>query len=118
LPGRAELHLGADAQKRFLRQELGGVPLLHFATHAIADTRDPDRSRILLAPTAPGGAADYLFLREIYDMDLAGVELATLSACQTERGKVIRGEGVEGFSRALLAAGRRWGGRGPGGVWV
>ena len=105
LPGRAELHLGADAQKRFLRQELRGVPLLHFATHAIADTRDPDRSRIMLAPADPGGAADYLFLREIYDMDLAGVELATLSACQTERGKVIRGEGVEGFSRALLAAG-------------
>jgi len=33
------------------------------------------------------------------------VQLATLSACETERGKVIRGEGVEGFSRALLAAG-------------
>ena len=56
-------------------------------------------------PAAPGGPADYLFLREIYDLDLAGVQLVTLSACDTERGKVIRGEGVEGFSRALLAAG-------------
>src|SRR6185503_6977674 len=36
---------------------------------------------------------------------LTGVQLATLSACDTERGKAIRGEGVEGFSRALLAAG-------------
>ena len=33
------------------------------------------------------------------------MQLVTLSACDTERGKVIRGEGVEGFSRALLAAG-------------
>ena len=81
------------------------MPVVHFSTHAIADTRDPDRSRILLAPAKAGGPADYLFLREIYDLDLTGVQLVTLSACDTERGKVIRGEGVEGFSRALLAAG-------------
>ena len=105
LPGRAELHLGRAAQKPFLLRDAPGVPLLHFATHAIADARDPDRSRILLAPTAPGAAADHLFLREVYDLDLHGVQLATVSACATERGKVIRGEGVEGFSRALLAAG-------------
>jgi tetratricopeptide (TPR) repeat protein len=105
LAGRSELHLGRDAQKQFLRQDLRGVPLLHFSSHAIADTRDSDRSRILLAPPEPAGPEDYLFLREIYDLDLTGVQLVTLSACDTERGKVIRGEGVEGFSRALLAAG-------------
>jgi tetratricopeptide (TPR) repeat protein len=105
LPGRSEVYLGTDAQKRHLRRPLGGVPLLHFSTHAIADTRDPERSRILLAPSQPGAPADYLFLREIYDLDLTGVQLVALSACDTERGKVIRGEGVEGFSRALLAAG-------------
>src|SRR5262249_48162873 len=76
-----------------------------FATHAVADTRDPDRSRILLAPSDSGAQPDYLFLREIYDLDLRGVTLVTLSACDTERGKIVRGEGVEGFSRALLAAG-------------
>ena len=79
--------------------------MVHFSTHAVADTRDPDRSRILLAPRAPGGPADYLFLRDVNDLDLTGVGLVTLSACETARGKVIRGEGVEGFSRALLAAG-------------
>ena len=35
------------------------------------------------------------------------MDLATLSACDTERGKVIRGEGLQGFSRALLSAGSR-----------
>jgi len=105
LSGKAELHLGDDAQKRYVHQALRGVPVVHFSTHAIADTRDPDRSRILLAPAKAGGPEDYLFLREIYDLDLTGVQLVTLSACDTERGKVIRGEGVEGFSRALLAAG-------------
>jgi len=105
LRGRSELHLGADAQKAVLRQDLRNVPVLHFSTHAVADTRDSERSRILLAPPAAGEPADYLYLAEIYDLKLAGVQLVTLSACDTERGKVIRGEGVEGFSRALLAAG-------------
>ncbi|HEX4604363.1 MAG TPA: CHAT domain-containing protein, partial [Candidatus Angelobacter sp.] len=33
--------------------------------------------------------------------------LATLSACDTERGRLVPGEGVQAFSRALLAAGSR-----------
>jgi len=106
LGGAADLHMGADARKAWVRDgRLRSVPVVHFATHAVADTRDPDRSRILLAPPVPDGPADYLFLREIYDLDLTHVGLVTLSACDTERGKIVRGEGVEGFSRALLAAG-------------
>ncbi|MCU1384028.1 MAG: Tetratricopeptide 2 repeat protein [Acidobacteria bacterium] len=106
LPGRAEVHLGADALRQtVLDGRLRSTPVVHFSTHAVADTRDPDRSRILLAPASPGGPADYLFLRDVTDLDLSGVSLVTLSACDTERGKVVRGEGVEGFSRALLAAG-------------
>jgi len=31
----------------------------------------------------------------LYDLDLRGVNLATLSACNTERGKLIRGEGCK-----------------------
>jgi CHAT domain-containing protein len=46
-------------------------------------------------------------LRELYDLDLTGVDLATISACDTERGKIIRGEGVQAFSRALLSAGAK-----------
>jgi CHAT domain-containing protein len=41
----------------------------------------------------------------VNDLDLSGVSLVTLSACETARGRVVRGEGVEAFSRALLAAG-------------
>jgi hypothetical protein len=105
LPGRSDLHTGADARKAFVTGGRLRTPLLHFSTHAIADIRDPDRSRVLLAPESPGAPADYLFLREVNDLDLSGVSLVTLSACDTERGRIVRGEGVEGFSRALLAAG-------------
>ena len=106
--GRAELHLGAGDLKKFLLEGTArGVPLLHLSTHATADEVNPERSRILFSPEREVDRADYLFLKEVYDLDLRGVDLTTVSACDTERGKVIRGEGLQGFSRALLAAGSR-----------
>jgi CHAT domain-containing protein len=106
--GRAEIHLGGDDLKKYLLQgRATGVPMLHLSTHATADLDNPERSRMLFSPESSNEALDYLFLKEIYDLDLRGVELATLSACDTERGKMVRGEGVQGFSRALLSAGAR-----------
>jgi CHAT domain-containing protein len=104
----AELHLGAGNVKRFLLAgQARGIPLLHLSTHATADDSNPERSRIVFSPSEGNQEPDYLFLKDVYDLDLAGVDLATLSACDTERGKVIRGEGLQGFSRALLSAGSR-----------
>ena len=97
--GRAAIHLGADMRKRYLSAIApDGVPLLHLTTHATIDATNPDRSRILFAN-------EYLLQQEVYDLKLAGVELVTLSACDTARGAVVRGEGVQAFSQAFLAAG-------------
>src|SRR5216684_81713 len=106
--GRSEIHLAGDDLKKYLLQgKAQGVPILHLSTHATADIDNPERSRILFSSENKDGRPDYLFLREVYDLDLQGVELVTLSACDTERGKMIRGEGIQGFSRALLSAGSR-----------
>jgi len=106
--GRAELYVGAtNSKKHLLDGTAKGVPLLHLSTHATADETNPERSRIVFSPARPEDGPDYLFLKEVYELDLRGVDLATLSACDTERGKVIRGEGLQGFSRALLSAGSR-----------
>ena len=106
LDGRVEQHIGPDARKIYLTSRASDpAPLVHLSTHAAADMQDPERSRILLAPAKPYGPFDYLFLREIYGLDLRGVDLVTASACDTERGKLVRGEGAQGFSRAFLAAG-------------
>jgi len=40
----------------------------------------------------------------VYDLDLTGVDLTTLSACDTERGKVIRARAA-GLQPGLLSAG-------------
>ena len=106
LPGRAEVHLGAAARKRdLLSRRLAGISLLHFGTHAVVDDDSPDRSRIVLASDAPNGGVDYLYQQEVYGLDLKGVDLATISACETARGKMVRGDGVQAFHQAFLAAG-------------
>ena len=106
--GRSKLFLGADDRKRnFFESTHSGAALLHVSTHAVADMDDPERSRLLFSPDEPGQPNNYLFLKELYDLDLRGMSLATLSACDTERGRLVPGEGIQAFSRALLAAGSR-----------
>ncbi len=77
---------------------------LHFATHGIVDESAPELSRIFLneASNEDGN----LFAGEIYNLNL-NAELAVLSACQTGLGKLSKGEGVIGLSRALVYAGAR-----------
>ena len=106
--GRTKLFLGADDRKpTFFTSAHSGAALLHVSTHAVADMDDPERSRLLFSPDEPGQPNNYLFLKELYDLDLRGTSLATLSACDTERGRLVPGEGIQAFSRALLAAGSR-----------
>jgi tetratricopeptide (TPR) repeat protein len=107
LAGRAALHLGPENRKASLLAANERAPMLHLATHAVADASALERSRIVFSPAAGAAGADYLFLKEAYGLPLDGVELAVLSACETERGRFVGGEGVESFSRAFLAAGAR-----------
>jgi CHAT domain-containing protein len=106
--GRSKLFLGPEDRKQtFFASAHSGAALLHVSTHAVADMDDPERSRLLFSPDEPGQPNNYLFLKELYDLDLRGTSLATLSACDTERGRLVPGEGIQAFSRALLAAGSR-----------
>ena len=100
LKGRTEIHTGADADKSYLSRA-GKARILHIATHGAANEEEPDRSRLLFAH------GQYLFLNEIYALKLEGLELATLSACETERGRFVKGEGVQSLGRAFLTAGAR-----------
>lgn len=72
--------------------------LLHFATHALLDDRNPMYSRILLSQAGRGAFEDGLLEAwELMRLDLTA-ELAVLSACRTARGKVGAGEGMIGMS--------------------
>jgi CHAT domain-containing protein/Tfp pilus assembly protein PilF len=79
--------------------------LLHFATHGVVDEANPELSRIYLQSDAEAEDGN-LFAGEIYNLEL-NANLVTLSACQTGLGKIFKGEGVIGLSRALVYAGAK-----------
>ncbi len=106
LGGRSILFLGANDRKQHL-DDPSTPPLLHVASHAFVDPGAIEQSRILFSANEARGPADYLFLKEAYELPFSGVELAVLSACDTERGRPLAGEGIESFSRAFLAAGAK-----------
>ena len=104
--GRTRIFIGkSDRKQSFFDETRSSASLLHISTHAVADMDNPEQSRLLFSPDEAGQPNNYLFLKELYDLDLRGVSLTTLSACDTERGQLAPGEGVQAFSRALLAAG-------------
>ena len=104
LGGGSVQRLGEKAAEAFLKHApLHEYGLLHFATHAVTDEANPERSGVLLAP---GDDAEdgLLQIREIVDLYLES-RTVVLSACSTNTGAVLRGEGVMSLARAFFQAG-------------
>ena len=101
----ARVLLGREATEEAVKREAERYGVLHFATHALTETRQPLYSSIVLAQRAEGSADDGLLeAREVLDLRL-DAELVVLSACATGRGAVRIGEGLIGLPWAFFAAG-------------
>lgn len=95
---------GAAASEAALKAaDLSSIRLLHFATHAVVDEEQPERSALLLAAGAEGEDG-YLQPAEIARLDLDG-RVVVLSACRSAAGGWLRGEGVMSLARAFFQAG-------------
>lgn len=80
--------------------------LIHVATHGVANVVEPERSGLWLAAAPGADGPGFVSVHDILALDLAA-GLVTLSACETGLGRLERGEGVVGLTRAFLAAGAR-----------
>lgn len=128
---------GADATEGRVKPALSSHSILHLSTHgfAFADPTEADterradmltglegmagqsaidpRSRVGLAlaganhPLEIGLDDGTLTALEVNALDLRGVELVVMSACETAIGTDARGEGMLGLQRAFQAAGAR-----------
>ena len=87
-------------------QKLEDFDVLHFAVHAFADPKFPERAALVLLNDPAGGDDGLLQPREIGRFRLnAGV--VVLSACDTAVGPTLGQEGVLNIARAFLLAGAR-----------
>ena len=125
--------LRADAAtEAAVRDQLAGSRFVHLATHGYFAPPAPAAPRkdgplaldgpprpagpnpgllcgvVLAGANKPKGEDDgVLTALEVGDLDLSGVELAVLSACETGLGETAGGEGVLGLQRAFQVAGAR-----------
>ena len=100
-PGATQV-TGKDFTHDALREALTRYDVAHFATHGNLDSNAPLFSELLTSPGAHQPSR--LFLYEIQALKLQA-RLVVLSACQTGKGRSLRGDEVAGFTRTLLLAG-------------
>lgn len=102
----SQVFLKAEASEAAVKAgSLKNYSLVHFATHGTVDENSPELSRIFLQTDSEAEDGN-LFAGEIYNLEL-NAQLVALSACQTGLGKISKGEGVIGLSRALVYAGAK-----------
>ena len=93
-------------RKAVLSNRSSEYRILHFATHGLADARDPNQSSLVFSLLDKDGRAvdGYLRLNEISHLKL-NADLIVLSACRTAFGKEVRGEGLISLARGFMFAG-------------
>lgn len=83
-----------------------GADVFHFATHGLADLRQPITSLLLLPQLDSNGKPTYLTAGQVQDWR-GNADLVYLSACETALGPARFADGMPGLQRAFLRAGAR-----------
>lgn len=101
-----DLHLGTEATGARLSGNLRPYEILHLAAHGWIDGLAPRKTGIALSWTGSGAYEGLFTIAEASGLDL-DANLVVLSACDTARGAILAGEGVESMACAFLRAGSR-----------
>lgn len=102
-----KLLAGSDGNATALRDIwASGADVVHFATHALADLRQPIASLLVLPATDANGKATYLTAGQVQAWR-GDTELVFLSACESAIGPPQYAAGMPGLQRAFLRAGAR-----------
>ncbi len=103
IPAKAYLWGSANRQN-FSNDSITQTKYIHLATHGFVNSERPELSGVQLSPLQGDDQKGMLYSNEVYGMKLK-CDLLILSACETGLGKIMKGEGIVGLSRAFLYAG-------------
>ena len=92
-------------EANFKRESQKPFSVVHLAVHAFADKAYPDRAALVFGEDSASGEDGLLQVREIRRLPLSNTSLVTLSACDTNVGRIEGQEGVNSIVSAFLYAG-------------
>jgi CHAT domain-containing protein len=104
--GSSRVYLREEALEENFKNnpELSFFKYIHFATHGLIDEENPENSSIVLSQGGESEEDELLKAEEIAQSRLQA-DLVVLSACRSGLGKMVRGEGIIGLTRAFMFAG-------------
>lgn len=95
------------ANESFIKSDIiEQIKYLHIATHGYVNSDKPELSCVFLSNKEDQDNDGVLYSGEIFNIELK-TDLVVLSACETGLGKIQKGEGIIGLTRALLYAGTK-----------
>ncbi len=95
---------GTEAREGQFKAQASGSQIIHLATHAFLDDKDPLMSTLVFSEERNEEEDGFLRVYELYNMSLKA-RMVVLSACNTGSGVLKEGEGIMSLARAFYYAG-------------
>ena len=93
---------GCANKNNFTSDSISSYMYIHLATHGFVNSEKPELSGIQFSQSKTDDGV--LYSGDVYNLKLK-CDLLALSACETGLGKIMRGEGIVGLTRAFLYSG-------------
>jgi hypothetical protein len=101
----AEVFLDSDATESNFYQASASATHVHIATHGKIQVAAPAYHMLYLQPDENSDGVVRAY--ELLELDLKGIDLVTMSACDTSLGRVDVGDNLRGIPSSLFLAGVR-----------
>ena len=108
-PSKSLIELDTAASRRIATSpELAQYRMVHFASHGILNSQNPQRSGMVLSIVDDQGSLQRSLLStaDAFNLKLSA-DLVVLSGCTTALGKEVQGEGLIGLTGGLMYAGAK-----------